>query len=513
MKLAKRITIIGALMLPMAYFGLSLAAYWYVKYHRGVSSVDYADIALPTKWPNYHVKRGQHHIQLGMGLLAKGKFANGFYYLRVGLNRDPANRNGRLVVAQLYEMSKRSDLAEATLLGGLKYHGNDPNYVSRIMQFHLERFEDRSVIEHCAELLSNPKTGKEVAAVAALYAATAAYNRGDYDQAERYLSSQDLTQSSSGRLLMSQLEWDRGYRELALFILRDLYRTDPSSEAVYAKLSNYLRLKGNHDEARRFAITHQLAFPERPQSQLDQLHALLKDDTSVVAFESECQRAFNEYRTSPANMLMLGDFAATEGQVDLAQQILQHFEINQWGNEAAARLIYVEALIVAKRYNESLNEVQVLLNQPQQTPAYASVATGFQTIARYGLGDSIAAHASLATLITQTDLRAESLLAMANRLIAMGHREPAREILNRAVRVDPRNQPALTRLVELDIESQNTPALKANLDTLIGMRKPSPAVLSSARALLARDAYLFLPHRGDILASLTMALNASAVLP
>jgi hypothetical protein len=506
MQPAIRWVMISLVSAAMAWSLLTVAAYGYVKFHRQITTVEYLDILLPKRWPEFQIKRGEHLIGVGLTLLANGKFNEGYYQLRAGLLRAPGNMRGRLALAQILNLNKRPDLAQTTLLDGLFYHSSDPEYVSTVMTFLSEREEDQLVVELCTKLLGNPASAHQVKNVAALSAASARYQRGDYDQSETFLVENNVSQTPKGRLLLAQCEWERGYRELALLALRKLSRDLPADEGVYSVLSGYLRANGQNAEAQQLAVLHQIAAPKSIRSHIDQLTLLLSEGNDA-ALDVASRQAIALFRDDPAAILALGDFAASYGRVNLARDILTHFTGKHWENETAARLIYIEALLVAKQYREAQVEIQSLLTQTDISEVYLNIANGFLALAQYGLGDAISAHASLNTMMDQPKLRADSLLAMANRLFIMGERAPARELLSEAVSIDPRNQPALSRLVEMDIHSKNVTDLGANLPKLLRMRRPSMDVLTRAQMLLRSDSYLFLSNRQNLLHELASALN------
>jgi tetratricopeptide (TPR) repeat protein len=201
-------------------------------------------------------------------------------------------------------------------------------------------------------------------------------------------------------------------------------------------------------------------------------------------------------------LLALGDFAASHGKVALAQKTLTRFQQSHPGGETTARLMVIESLLVAKRYAEALAQIKALGQESGLEPRFVNVCSGLEAIAHYGMGDAIAGYACLGTLIAQPDLRADSLLAIANRLIAMGNPAPAREVLAKAVSLDPHNQLAVARLVDLDLNTGNIAAAAGNLRILITLRQPPQAVLRRAQNLLRSDAYLFLPDRGPLLEKL-----------
>ncbi|MEI6862522.1 MAG: hypothetical protein WCL04_09755, partial [Verrucomicrobiota bacterium] len=71
---------------------------------------------------------------------------------------------------------------------------------------------------------------------------------------------------------------------------------------------------------------------------------------------------------------------------------------------------------------------------------------------------------------------------------------------------DPLSQPALTQLVSLDLELNNTDALAKNITSLIKMRKPDVKVLQSAFDKLGGDLLLFRPDHTELLQQVRAAL-------
>ena len=497
-----------ALVGMLGYAGLAAGAWLFVKYRRGVETVTYADIALPWRWPEYQIKRGEHAITLGFALLQRGKFDQGFYQLRVGMARAPGHRDGRLLLAQILANSRRHDLARNTLMDGLNHHASDPVYVGAVLEFLLSRQADGEVMSLGNRILAAPDGTPALRDTAALHAARAAYYRGKYDQADAYLHTGGLAANLNAALLIARMDWERGYRELALVALRELHQRHPEDEGIYIQLGEFLRESGQTDEARRGTVLHQVAHPDCPRPVIDRLLDLHRQSR-----EDELRAAAQNALTAlpqPAGLLALGDFAATTGRVELAQQVLEQASNRQTADITPLRLMVVESMLVANRHAEALEHVQTLLKQPGADPALTNVAQGLLAIAHFGLGDPVSAHSALMTLMVRPELRAESLLAIANRLVAMEQRAPAREILARAIALDRQNQPALARLIELDLEAENLAALPDNLRHLLTLRKPPRHVLTAAQRLLRQDRHLFLPGRTELLDALAQALARPA---
>ena len=111
-------------------------------------------------------------------------------------------------------------------------------------------------------------------------------------------------------------------------------------------------------------------------------------------------------------------------------------------------------------------------------------------------------------LLARKNLRAENLVAVSQRLAALGARDLARAVLGRAVEADPRNEAALSRLLRLELDTGDPAALLENLDRFLRTRQPSREILSRAYAALGSDRCLFLPAQAGQLAALQTALSA-----
>lgn len=491
------------------YAGLTVGAWAFVKYRRGVDTVTYPDIALPWRWPAYQTKRGEHAIAQAFALLPQGKFDQGFYQLRVGLARAPGHRDGRLLLAQILANSRRNDLAHTTLTEGLKYHATNPVYVGAVLEFLLNRQADDEVMTLGNRILAAPDSSPALRETAALHAARAAYYRGKYDLAEAYLQQGGLTANLNAALLSARMDWERGYRELAMVAMRDLHQQQPQDEGIYIQFGEFLRAAGQLDEARRVTVLHQVAHPDCPRAAIDRLLDLQRQNREEE-LNTAAQNALAALADQPAGLLALGDFAATTGRAELAQQVLAQARNHQSADITPMQLMVVESMLVANRHAEALENLQTLLKQPGLDQALTNVAQGLLAIAHFGLGDPVSGQSALMTLMVRPDLRAESLLAIANRLVAMEQRAPAREILARAVALDRQNQPALARLIELDLEAENLAALPENLRQLLTLRKPPRHVLIAAQRLLRQDRLLFLPGRAELLDALAQALARPA---
>lgn len=502
----KRLFISFVALILLGWLGAASAAYLFVKYRRGFSEVRFSHILLlPSKWDEYQIARGEFLIKNALLDLKAQKFREAFYGLRLGLIKSPANKEARLLLSQFYGLWRRPDLARITLLEGFAHHKNDPDYLKTLFAFLLQQQDDKQVLAYYKELLGDDPAITPRNQLVALAAASSCYFRGNYDEAEVILRRYQLEFSRDGRLLFARITWDRGARDQALDRLRELTAEFPNDEEIYTQTVAYLRDAGRDSEARRESFIRAIANPRNARARIDQLYAYHKEgDTASVKSNSE--EVFRDFSSDSNALLALADFAANTGDPVLARRIYDHARASNLNWEGAA-LMTVEANIVAKQYQTALELVRQLLKEnPEWGKRFYSVFNGLQAIANYGLGDAEAAQLFLNNFLSQSNVRAENLVAVSRRLLSVGARAQARQVLDQAVKADALNQAALTSLVQLDLDLNNTAPLAGNVRKLLTMRKPSQDVLRAAYRKLGSDLFLFAPDRTALLGDLRAAI-------
>lgn len=491
-----------------AWLGGAAAAYAFAKYRRGFTEVRFTDIMF-LRWDDYQVANGNFLIKNAQEQLREQKFREAFYGLRLGLIKAPANKEGRLLLAQFYGLWKRPDLSRQTLLDGFAYHKEDVDYLKTLFSFLLQQQDDEQVLAYYKELLSADDAITPRNQLVALAASSASYFRGNYDQAEAILRRYQLENSRDGRILTARIHWDRGQRDAAIDQLRALAAEAPADEEVYSQIVTYLREAGRDTEARRESFMRSLANPRNARARIDQLYAYQKEgDTAAV--KAGVAEIFADFSSDANALLALADFAANSGDPALARRIYEHARAHDLNWEGAA-LMTVEANIVAGHYQAALEMVRLLQSEnPEWNKRFYSVFNGLQAIAHYGLNDAEAAQLFLNNFLGQTNVRADNLIAVSKRLLTVGAKNQARQVLEQAARTDPLNQAALTSLIQLDLELNNTAALAGNVRKLLAMRRPSQEVLQRAYRKLGSDLFLFSPDRTALLDDLRAALHPAA---
>ncbi len=491
----------------LGWLGAASAAYLFVKYRRGFTDVRFTHmLLLPAKWDEYEIARGEFLIKNAQKDLKNEKFREAFYGLRLGLIKAPANKDARLLLAQFYGLWKRPDLTRLTLLDGFAYHKNDTDYLKTLFSFLLQQQDDQQVLAYFKDLLANDTAINPRNQLVALAAASSCYFRGNYDEAETILRRYQLEFTRDGRLLVARISWDRGLHEQAVDRLRELTAEFPNDEEIYTQTVAYLRESGRDNEARRESFMRALGNPRNARARIDQLYAFQKEG-NLSAVKSNSEEIFSDFSADSNALLALADFAANSGNPELARRIYDHAKSRNLNWEGAA-LMTVEANIVAKQYQTALELVRELLKEnPEWGKRFYSVFNGLQAIANYGLGDAEAAQLFLNNFLTQSNVRADNLIAVSKRLLSVGARAQARQVLDQAIKTDALNQAALTNLIQLDLDLNNTAPLAGNVRKLLTMRRPSQDVLKSAYRKLGSDLFLFAPDRTALLSDLRAAIS------
>jgi hypothetical protein len=488
----------------LGWLSAASAAYLFVKYRRGFTEVKFTHMLfLPSKWDEYEMARGEFLIKNAQRDMKEERFREAFYGLRLGLIKAPSHKEARLQLAQFYG---RPDLTRLTLLDGFAYHKNDNDYLKTLFSFLLQQQDDQQILAYYKELLANDPAITPRNQLVALAAASSCYFRGNYDEAETILRRYQLELSRDGRLLGARISWDRGARDQALARLDELKSEFPNDEEIYTQTVSYLREAGRDDEARRESFLRALANPRNARARIDELYALQKEG-EIETVKASAEGILNDFSSDSNALLALADFAANSGDPVLARRVYDHAKANNLNWEGAA-LMTVEANIVAKKYQAALELVRELLKaNPEWGKRFYSVFNGLQAIANYGLGDAEAAQLFLNNFLAQSNVRAENLLAVSKRLLAVGARTQARQVLEQAVKSDPLNQAALTNLVQIDLDLNNTAPLACNVRKLLTMRRPSQDVLRAAYRKLGSDLFLFAPDRSALLTDLRAAIT------
>jgi hypothetical protein len=99
------------------------------------NQVGWFDLAAPWRWPGLRAKRGDTAVLAALDELKAKDFTSAYYNLRVGLDRSPANVEGRLTLARLMAGSEPAR-AVALVEEGLPFAGGNPRLISGLLAFY-----------------------------------------------------------------------------------------------------------------------------------------------------------------------------------------------------------------------------------------------------------------------------------------------------------------------------------------------------------------------------------------
>ncbi len=489
-----RLTLLCLSGISLLYMGGTFTLFLWIKYQQGHTAVAFGDILLPNRWHHFQAAKGRSLIAKSLAQFDSGNAAAGFHNLRLGLARYPASREGRLLLAQLYADNQRHDLARELLVKGLTYHPQDPAYARIVFAYLLNVQADAETIKLADQIRQSPLMAGALREMAGMAAATACYQRGYYDRAESYLAATGLANNRDCRLLRAKIQWECGYAELALHLVRDLAADFPDDEEVYAQGSSFLRQSGHFDEAHRLSLIFQLRRPDSALPRIDELHAHAREG-KVAALRQTTEELLHRFAQDEKILLALGDFAATTGDAALARQVSTRLPAGSPARPSAA-VLTLEALISAKDYPAALTLADELTTgTPALDEPLLTLCHGLKAVAHYGHNDPGAGFPAYHRFLAGPSLRAGRLLMISNLLYNTGASKPAHDLLVRTAAADPQNQVVLSRLIEMDLELNRLEALPARLQQLVTMRKPSRKLLARAAGVLGSDRLLFVPER------------------
>ncbi|WP_221029418.1 hypothetical protein [Actomonas aquatica] len=493
------------------YLSVGIALYCNDFYRRGLQEISLWDRLYPPNWPAYSRSRGESMIHLAEAALEEGNLPQAFHLLRSGLARSPQNLTGRRLLTDIYLYLGRKDLAVANALTPLReipVTDLDWAYCEESIRFLFREQRDETIVSLTTDLLQSAELPVSAAQFLALAQSNALLFRGNFDQAEDTLRRFDLELTPEGRVLSAKIEWERGFQELAVVLIDQLAHEFPTHQEIYSLQNAWLRDSGAPDRARHLSLLRRIDYPDELQPRIDLLTALdATDDDDAVRAETELM--LRQFAANPQAALMLGDFAANSGRPEIADHVFAHAAAHQHSTSALA-LMRVESLIVAQRHAEAVQLTRELLQaHPEWEDQFAPIFNGLLAIANYALGDREAANLYLTDFLNLKNVRAENLVAVAQRLRNVGADQQAVRVLQQAVATDPLNQLALTALIEFELQRPTESDLTAHLSQLLTMRRPSPQLLRQAYQTLGRDRFAFVPGREEVLDRISNELARS----
>ena len=496
------------------WFALAGALYFHFKYNKEFEEVSYTKMLtlLPFGLDEHRKEMGNYHIDRGLEQMREGNYRDALRLLRLGVARAPDNLEGRMVLAEFYEVAlKRYDIAGDQLNQGLERGGiENIDYVKQTLRFLLRHQLDEEIQQIADKYLPAEPELTDINRTIAFGAANANHLRGNYDRAEDYLSNYQLMQSLEGVRLSAEISWDRGNRQSAIGKLEQSLRKFPNSEPLLMQLSRYHRELGEIDKARRYAILRNVSDPLSPAPRLELLY-IYNTSGDTERENRETQRLLVQFRDDESALQSIANFAADTGNFQLARRTYEEALENEFAIDAFA-LLLIEAHLVDEDFEGALEFCEELLKEsPDWLMQRWAVFNSLRAVASYAVDRPDLGDIYLQDFLKESGNAAETLLAVARRFRDVDRIPQARRVLMAAYENNPTNQKVLSELIRADLDLGNTENLNQLITKLLQMRRPQMDLIANAYRKLGSDRFIFTPGRETLLLQLSSVLRDNSI--
>ena len=497
----------------IAFMWMSVATllFGYFKYAKDFDTVKFSNmVLLPFKYSEHKIEMGDRHIERGLKALKEENYNDGIRLLRLGLIRSPGNLEGLATLAQIYEYGlKRKDIAIEMYLDGFNYDGiNNKDFCVSALQCLLNNKMDAEIIAIANEYLPKEfKKGDNANfQTLAFAAATSSFFRGKFDQTEDYINTFLLTETIDGIILSSRVSWDRGNKFSAIKKLESALYKYPNSDQIYSQISYYYREIDDFDSARRYAQLRNIKSPSDSDPLIELIYLYDKYDIEdkVVEYSKQIIKNFSDNEVA---IYQLANFAASTGKINIAQYCYELALEKDYELENFA-LTLVEAHISNKDFAGAINfSEELLLENPLWLKDQWPIFSSLRALASYGLNRPDLGEIYLEEFLSEPDLNADTLVAVANRFSNNDMYQQAQRILDLAYSNDENNQRVLNSLIEVNLKLGMTQNLGDQIKKLLQTRRPDKELLKDAYNRLGSDLFIFTQNRSSILMELGAILR------
>ncbi len=509
---------------------IAVGLYFWFKFGRGFEDEKFQDVLmLPFHWPPFHTadhdrKMGDYYKRTADWHFKNNHLEEAFKNYRLAVLKTPDNLEARSRLADFtYVTDKNLDHYFDLLEEGIPYAlANDPNnyidnYFLNLKQAQLpDRTERLESI--CRKYLAENLTNERVRDIFALNLANTLIDAGRFDEAEDTISKYKLDRAMDGVMLTSRLLWERGQLHGAIgYVEKNLARFK-YNDWLLALLSRYCLDVGDLDKARQYIRMRAMANPANVQPRIELLNIYAKTgDTASV--DKDVADILAHFRTDPQALILLANFATTQGNVTLAQNIYQLAQEQDRQLRLTAKKsdfsVGTYALLVAQTYLTIHDYQHTLLfldqinkDNPEWLAPNRMIFDSIRAVADVGAHNTTEAEMYVNKLIESSGTRPDNLLLLANRFLSHGAPVFAQRLLAEANRMDPHNQAVLAQLISVNLQLGYSENMDKNLHALLQTRRPPAELLYDAYRQLGSDHFIFVADREKLLSDLGDYLNA-----
>lgn len=499
-----------AILAVFGWFALAGALYLHFKYNREFDQASYVKMLtlLPFGLDAHRVEMGNFHIERGLAEMKEGNYRDALRLLRLGVARAPANLQGRLALAEFYEIAlKRHDVATNLLLEGIELGGiEDIDYLKQTLRVLLHYQMDEKVQNLADKYLPDEPELTDINRMLAFSAANANYLRGNYDLADNYTINYNLLESLEGVLLSAQISWERGNKIAAITMMENSIKKFPNSEPLLLLLSRCHRELGEIDKARRYAMLRNLSNPLSAATRVELLY-IYNQTRDFESEQRESERVLQQFRNDGPALQTLANFAADTGNIDLARRTYEEALENEYEINPFA-LLLVEAHLVDQDYQGAIDFSEELIKErPDWLSRRWALFSSLRAVASYGMNRPDLGEIYLQEFVDAKNNNSQTYIAVARRFTKIERYEQARIVLTDAYEKAPTNQKVLSELIRAELSVGNTENLNRLLSRLLQMRRPEKDLLVEAYTQLGSDRFIFTPNRQTLLLQLSAVVR------
>jgi Tfp pilus assembly protein PilF len=480
-----RILKLLAVLLVLGWLGSATALWAFVRYHRGVSSVSFLDIAfLPLRRDEYRATLGRHHLATAKEQLSQQRWSEAIFNLRAAVVRTPANLEARRTLAAIYQQSNQPEPAMKLLEDGLMHAPKDPAYLRET--FGLLQRQPERVLRQSARLLPAKPDRDPAHLFIAWQTAAALHALHRDDESLALIKRWQIDRTPEGRHLIAAIAVAGGRHEEAENIYRQQLREDPKNEAAALQLTRLLIRQGRIEEARRAALLRTLALPDSPGAAIDLMN-LTWQTGDKESYHRDANTYLQKHIADERALQMLASLAAQLAQPELAAAVLATAQALGY-DQAPFRFSLLEAQCAAADFAAAVATAKTLTDAEKIPPRIAAAANFLKAWAYLGHGQPAEAELWLQRGLLQPRLEPAQLQLFAAAYEKLNAIPATGRVLAAAVALAPDQAGPLLALVEFHARHEQWTAAEALLPRLLAFPEPPQTLVTVIREKSAKEA-------------------------
>lgn len=467
----------------------------------------------------------EYFTREGMAAQEAGKMEDALRLAQVAVRCNPGNAKAKLFYANfLHSVAGRTDDAIQSLLHGLDFLPlTDPltkDYLERYFQLLQSRERDREVIDQSLKLLRDTKNVPPYLRESlALAAATSLYWVGNYPDSVNLINSNSLDKNPSGILLKARALFEGGKTQEAIGLLEskgsDFKGRD--RDALLSQLARFHILLGQHKIA--LAVTEdRIAADSRAPFPHIQKLTLLDRLNLKVEFDKQLLLIYKNFADSSSAMLALANFAAEQGYSELTGAVAITADQNNFERAPFAAL-HLEALLNGPTPAMAVDQHQQIISADRSYfKSNESIVQALLSIAYLARpkADELSAKRDrdvadryLTEFLKAKNLGPEAYRSVSRHLRRIRAGDAAVRVTEIGVTLFPRHSQLRADYISSRLLAGETEAygprrsMVDELDLLLSLRRPSPAIWPEALSWLKTEAKLPAEQKRRLEAAIT----------